>query len=145
MLKRAQYRWSMPLQTRWADNDAYGHLNNATYLSLFDTALTHWQEEVGLLHEGARFLVVSTHCDYHAEVAFPDALVCGVACEHIGRTSFRLGLGLFKGAEETPATTASFTQVAVTPEGHEKRPLTEGERALLTEIAPASGRARGLS
>ena len=30
---------SSPLATRWIDNDAYGHLNNVVYLSLFDTAV----------------------------------------------------------------------------------------------------------
>jgi len=25
--------------TRWADDDAYGHMNNATYYELFDTAV----------------------------------------------------------------------------------------------------------
>ncbi|WP_425037645.1 acyl-CoA thioesterase [Primorskyibacter sp. S187A] len=134
----------MPLQTRWADNDAYGHLNNATYLSLFDTALTHWQTESGLLAAHTRFLVVANNCEYHAELAFPDALTCGLACEHIGRTSFRLILGLFKGAEDQAATTASFTQVAVDPETHEKRALDDRERALLVGIVPASGMPQGL-
>lgn len=143
-LKRGVYRWSTPLQTRWADNDAYGHLNNATYLSLFDTALSHWQMEVGLMSGDARFLIVATTCDYHAELAFPDALTCGLACDHIGNTSFRLTLGLFKGTAEDAATTATFTQVAVDPETHAKRPLTEAERVLLLQIAPASGRPQAL-
>ena len=30
------------LTTRWADNDVYGHLNNAVYYALFDSALTSW-------------------------------------------------------------------------------------------------------
>lgn len=143
-MRRAEYRWSTPLQTRWADNDAYGHLNNATYLSLFDTALSLWQMETGFLGGDARFLVVATTCDYHAEIAFPDALTCGLACEHVGRTSFRLKLGLFKAAETEPATTATFTEVAVDPESHAKRPLTEAERSLLLTIAPASGRPQAL-
>lgn len=140
----ATYRWSTPLQTRWADNDAYGHLNNATYLSLFDTALTHWQTETGLLAEGARFLVVANTCDYHAELAFPDALLCGLACDHVGRTSFRLSLALFKSTSTDAATTSTFTQVAVDPTSHSKRALTEAERAILLSVAPTSGRPQGL-
>lgn len=140
----AQYRWSMPLQTRWADNDAYGHLNNATYLSLFDTALTHWQVQAGLLSDDTRFLVVATSCDYHAELAFPDALTCALACDHIGNTSFRLVLGLFRAADTEAATTATFTQVQVAPDSHEKRPLTPDQRSLLLDIAPQSGRPKAL-
>ena len=36
---RARYRRFVPLATRWTDNDAYGHLNNVVYLSLFDSAV----------------------------------------------------------------------------------------------------------
>jgi len=138
------YRWSMPLQTRWADNDVYGHMNNATYLALFDTALSHWQMQSGLMADDARFLVVATTCDYHAEVGFPDALTCGLACDHIGNTSFRLALALFRDGAPAPATTATFTQVAVDPVTHAKRPLTGTERSLLAGIARASGRPQAL-
>ncbi|MGE8532114.1 MAG: acyl-CoA thioesterase, partial [Acinetobacter guillouiae] len=35
---RPQYSFIFPIQTRWADNDIYGHVNNVTYYSYFDTA-----------------------------------------------------------------------------------------------------------
>ena len=31
-----------PVGTRWADNDMFGHLNNAVYYQLFDTAINAW-------------------------------------------------------------------------------------------------------
>ncbi len=31
-----------PVLTRWADNDMFGHLNNAAYYQLFDTAINAW-------------------------------------------------------------------------------------------------------
>jgi acyl-CoA thioester hydrolase len=31
-----------PVTTRWADNDMFGHLNNAVYYELFDTAINGW-------------------------------------------------------------------------------------------------------
>jgi len=31
-----------PVLTRWADNDMFGHLNNAVYYQLFDTAINAW-------------------------------------------------------------------------------------------------------
>ena len=38
-LPRSAYRRFVPLTTRWLDNDAYGHINNVVYYSLFDTAV----------------------------------------------------------------------------------------------------------
>ncbi|MGX9356860.1 acyl-CoA thioesterase [Roseobacteraceae bacterium S113] len=133
--RRANYPWHTPLQTRWADNDAYGHLNNAIYLSLFDTALTAWQVDARFLTETSRFLVVATTCEYHAELAYPDQLICGVACDHIGQSSFRFRVALFKESEERAATTGSFTQVAVEIPSHKTRPLSDKERNLLASIA----------
>ena len=36
--ERKHFRFFLPIQTRWADNDIYGHVNNVTYYSYFDTA-----------------------------------------------------------------------------------------------------------
>lgn len=134
---RGDYPWTIELPTRWADNDQYGHLNNATYFSLFDTALTHWQIGAGLLSEapGApRFLVVENGCTYHAELAFPDLIVAGVKCGHVGRSSFRLDLALFRGDEAEAAATGFFAQVQVEAETHAPLTLDDRARAILAGI-----------
>ena len=46
---RDNYHWFMTIATRWADNDAYGHVNNTVYYQWFDTAVNAWLVEVGLL------------------------------------------------------------------------------------------------
>ncbi len=33
------FGWFFPVQTRWRDNDVYGHVNNAVFVSYFDTAI----------------------------------------------------------------------------------------------------------
>ena len=33
------YRWFIPVQTRWKDNDCYGHMNNAVYHSIYDSII----------------------------------------------------------------------------------------------------------
>lgn len=135
---RGDYPWSVELPTRWADNDQYGHLNNATYFSLFDTALTHWQMGAGLLSEAPdapRFLVVENGCSYHAELAFPDLIVAGVKCGHVGRSSFRLDMALFRGAETQAAATGFFTQVQVDAKTHKPLALNAQARQVLEALA----------
>lgn len=135
---RQIYAWTLALPTRWADNDQYGHLNNATYFSLFDTALTHWQLQAGLLSddtEAHRFLVVENGCTYHAELAFPDLIVAGLRCGKVGNSSFRLDLALFRGDAPEAAATGFFTQVQVDAKTHRPVPLSNRARQILSAIS----------
>ena len=63
-----------PLGTRWADNDMFGHLNNAVYYQLFDTAINAWiNTSTGLdpITTPALGIVAESGCRYFSELAFP--------------------------------------------------------------------------
>ena len=84
-----------PIQTRWSDNDVYGHVNNVTYYSYFDTAVNGWLIDHGGLdiRVGAVVAyVVETSCSYFSPVAFPDRLHVGVRVARLGRSSVRYEL-----------------------------------------------------
>ncbi|MGP6086926.1 acyl-CoA thioesterase [Antarctobacter jejuensis] len=120
---RAEYRAFRMLPTRWMDNDEYGHMNNATYLSLFDTAISLWQMDNGIAIRGPgalRFLVVETGCRYHAEAGFPDVIHAGLRIAHLGTSSMRTEVGLFRNDETTACTEGFFTQVLT---GDDARPM----------------------
>ncbi|MFP5455559.1 MAG: acyl-CoA thioesterase, partial [Alphaproteobacteria bacterium] len=66
---RPTYRHWTRIQTLWADNDVYGHVNNAVHYRWFDTAVNAWLIERGLLdiETGNPIgLVVETACRYAA-------------------------------------------------------------------------------
>ena len=46
---RAAYKHFLPLQTRWADNDIYGHVNNVAYYGYFDTIVNEYLIAAGAL------------------------------------------------------------------------------------------------
>ena len=104
---RSRYRRFVPLATRWTDNDAYGHLNNVVYLSLFDSAVNAELVGAGVLdieHGAVIGLVVETGCHFFSSLAFPQALEAGLAVSRIGRTSVSYEIGIFAaGAAETAA------------------------------------------
>ena len=117
---RTAYRAFRTLPTRWQDNDEYGHLNNATYYALFDTAVSLWQMDQGIVIRGPnaiRFLVVESGCRYHSELGFPDILTAGIRIAHIGRSSFRYEIALFANDAETSGAEGFFTQVHVGADG----------------------------
>ena len=80
MSARADYPHLLTLQTRWKDNDVYGHVNNVEYYSYFDTAINEWLvREGGLdIHRGEVIGVCAeSHCEYRGPIAFPEAVEGG--------------------------------------------------------------------
>lgn len=115
-LSRDEFGLFRPLQTRWADNDMYGHMNNVVHYALFDTAINAWLIEEGLLDPvggGMVGLVVETGCSYFSEMAFPDRVTAGIRIGHLGRTSVRYEIALFRNDEERAAAQGHFVHVYV--------------------------------
>lgn len=123
-----------PLQTRWSDNDVYGHMNNVVHYSLFDTAVNGWLVEMGMLDFAAGRtigLVVETGCSYFAELAFPDKVVAGIRVAQMGTSSVRYEIALFKGEEERAAAQGHFVHVYVDRASRKPQPLTTEWRGML--------------
>jgi acyl-CoA thioester hydrolase len=96
---RADYPRFTPITTRWMDNDVYGHVNNGVYYSFFDTAVNRTLIDAGVLdiHQGSVIgLVVETQCRYFAPLSFPQTIDAGMRVAHLGRSSVRYELGLFR-------------------------------------------------
>ena len=117
---RAGYAAFRVLPTRWMDNDEYGHMNNATYLSFFDTGISLWQMDNGINTRGPealRLLTVETGCRYHSETGFPDLIHAGLRIGHLGTSSVRFEVGLFRNDEDTASAEGFFTQVLTGDDG----------------------------
>ena len=86
-MARADFRVFRPIQTRWEDNDVYGHVNNVVYYAWFDTAVNSWLIENGALdiHGGLVIgLVVHTQCHYFSPLAFPQPVEVGIRLAQSG-------------------------------------------------------------
>jgi YbgC/YbaW family acyl-CoA thioester hydrolase len=95
---RAEFKVWRKVTTRWADNDAYGHVNNTVYYEWFDTAVNRWLVKAGLLdiERGDPIgLVAQTGCSYFAPLAFPDDVEVGIAIERLGASSVTYRIGVF--------------------------------------------------
>lgn len=127
-------RW--PVLTRWADNDMFGHLNNAVYYQLFDTAINGWINAgaaVDPLAMPELGVVAESGCRYFAELQFPDRLVVGLAVTRLGRSSVTYRLGVFRAADEVQPVAALGHWVHVYVDRTHRRPvpIPEAIRALL--------------
>ncbi len=134
---RADFPRFIGLSTRWMDNDVYGHVNNVVHYSLFDTAVNRWLIERGALdiHAGAVIgLVVETHCNYFASIAFPQTVHVGLRVARVGGSSVRYEVGLF--ADDAPQAAALGHFVHVYVARDTRRPVLELPAALLAALRP---------
>ncbi|MGB3481543.1 MAG: thioesterase family protein [Mycobacterium sp.] len=133
-----------PVLTRWTDNDMFGHLNNAVYYALFDTAINAWiNTSTGEDPLTAPWLgvVAESGCRYYTELKFPDPLMIGLSVTKLGRSSVTYRLGAFRShAGETDqshpvAAVGHWVHVYVDRVTRRPVPIPDHIRALLETAA----------
>jgi acyl-CoA thioester hydrolase len=113
---RGDYKVFHSIATRWADNDAYGHVNNVVYYSWFDTAVNAWLIKTGSLNLGSSpviGLVVDTGCSYFESVSFPETVDIGLRVEALGRSSVTYAIGVFKHQKQHQDITSLSANTAI--------------------------------
>lgn len=134
---RAEYRYFVPITTRWNDNDIYGHVNNVTYYAYFDTVANHY-----LIHEGKLDIhsgeivgfVVNSGCNYFSPIAFPDELEGGLRVNKLGNSSVEYGIAIFKKGEAVAVAEGHFLHVFVHKISNTSVPIPEAIRSALTVL-----------
>ncbi|MCM6777823.1 acyl-CoA thioesterase [Nocardia sp. CDC159] len=106
------------MPTRWADNDHYGHVNNVTYYSYFDTAVNGWLIDAtgtDIRELPAIGVVAQTSCKFLGSLSFPDRLRVGLRIARLGRSSISYELAIFRedGDVLELAATGTFVHVYV--------------------------------
>lgn len=116
-----QYQYTYSLDTRWMDNDVYGHVNNVVYYSYFDTIANRFLIEAGVLSLNAPGqneqigLMVNSQCSYFHSIAYPDKIIGGFAVNRIGNSSVEYNLAIFKQGQNKAAACGTMTHVFVHP------------------------------
>jgi acyl-CoA thioester hydrolase len=135
---RADYAHWLRIPTRWMDNDVYGHVNNVTYYSYFDTVVNEHLIAAGVLdpEDSPVFGVVAeTSCRFLEPLTFPQVIDAGLRVARLGATSVTYGIGLFADGSATPAAVGRFVHVYVDRGSRRPVPLPTSIRELLTDLA----------
>ena len=104
------------MNTRWNDNDIYGHLNNVIYYELFDTAVNKWLIKNNLvdIKNGNNIgLIVQSGCNYFSSFEYPEDIDAGIRVTKIGNSSVRYEVGLFKSNDVLASADGFFIHVYV--------------------------------
>lgn len=92
--------WSVG--TRFADNDIFGHINNAAYYAFFDTAINGWIAALTGCQSWelpSLGVVATSRCDYLSEIRYPQDVVIGIDVARLGNKSITYDLGVFTADE----------------------------------------------
>ncbi len=143
---RSQYVHFMPIQTRWMDNDVYGHVNNVVYYSYFDTLINRYLIEAGDLdfRDGPVIgLAVESLCRYYKSFAYPDTIDGGLRVGRLGSSSVRYEIGLFAPGEAEARAEGHFVHVFVDRTSQRPTPIPEPMRGALARLVVAHGAPSG--
>ena len=135
--RRGDFRHFLAIPTRWMDNDIYGHVNNVVYYSYFDTVINEYLiREGGLdIHQGQVVgYAVESNCRFHRPFSFPDTIDAALRVGHIGNTSVRYEIGMFRRGEDKPAATGHFVHVFVDRQSNKPTPIPASIRAALERL-----------
>jgi acyl-CoA thioester hydrolase len=138
---RAAFAHFRRMDTRWNDNDAYGHINNVVYYAFFDTAVNAYLIQSGTLdiqNSTVIGLVVETQCQYFKPIAYPDVVHAGIRVAKLGTSSVRYEIGLFRNDDDTAAAQGHFVHVYTDRATNRPVPIPDKtRRALSALVMPA--------
>src|SRR5689334_6456638 len=126
------YPFVTAITTRWMDNDIYGHVNNVTYYSYFDSAANLYLiREGGLDIHAASVIgvVVESQCQYPAPIR------AGVRVDKLGARSVTYGIAIFGERDDNAAAHGHFVHVFVDRETRTPVPIPDRMREALARIA----------
>jgi acyl-CoA thioester hydrolase len=126
-LHRENYRWFLPLTTRWLDNDIYGHINNVNYYAYFDTvANTYLISHCGLDIRAGDVIgyIVHSECFYKSALAYPDLLDGGFRVNRIGNSSVQYGIAIFNKDSQAASAYGTVTHVFVNRQTQRPVPIS---------------------
>lgn len=134
---RSAYAYFQTMTTRWMDNDSYRHMNNTTYYSFFDTIVNQYliENDVLDIEKGPVIgLVAETTCRYFKSIGFPSRINVGLRVGHLGNSSIRYEIGMYKDDEDEASAQGHFIHVYVDRESGRPTPIPEKMKSVVAAL-----------
>lgn len=104
--RRPDFAFFYPLRVRWSEVDAQAIVFNPNYLMYAGLVMTEYMRSLGCVkplaevaQDQADVFTVHAELNFYDSAKYDDELSIGARCTYIGRTSFRLLYGMFRGEE----------------------------------------------
>jgi len=125
------FNYKTPISIRFADIDAFGHVNNAIYLTYFEMARSaYWNEIIEWDWNSVGIILRNSHVEYLKPIMLNDEVYAYVRTSRIGGSSFDLEYTLVKiiNSEEQVCTTGSTLCIAYDYNVNKPVPIPEYQR-----------------
>jgi len=121
----------VPIEVRFRDLDALGHVNNAVYLTYLEVARVAYFSRLqrDWLEKG-HFILARAEVDFLRPILLEDPVEVGVRVARLGRSSFDMEYLVLAAGEEA----ARGKTVQVWLEGGRPTPLPQEVRARIAEV-----------
>lgn len=126
------FRFVHPIEVRYADVDAQGHVNNAVYFTYFEQGRARYLQQVGLW-DGRDFnalgiILAEASCTYRAPARYGQALQVGVRTVRVGTKSLEFAYTLQDAADGRVLAEGRSVQVAFDYRRGESIPVPDSWR-----------------
>jgi acyl-CoA thioester hydrolase len=136
-LSRNDFQVFYAMQTRWGDNDIYGHVNNVEYYAYFDSAVNRYLiERGGLDIHNADIVgfVVESQCQYFSPIAYPETVDIGIRVSRLSTRSVTYQIGIFQQDSQGVCAQGHFVHVFVDRKRNHSAAIPEPIRQALSAI-----------
>ena len=116
MKKKAQYYYIEKVDTRFGDNDIFGHLNNVIYYALFDSVINKFLIKRCIYRPLKSDIIAispETRCKFRKSFKYPETIIAGLSTFKIGRTSVIYDISLFSEKNQIAHAEGHFVHVFV--------------------------------
>ena len=129
-------KFTSKVYVRWADLDAFGHVNNAVYLTYDELARVDWGGKEFAPKQGSSVLVEMTVAHSEVDYLLPITKFgvdydVNLWVESIGNTSFTMAYEVTR--DDVVFAKMKTVQVMIDLAKMKSRPISEAERAFLTK------------
>lgn len=133
----ADFKYKSPIPIRFSDMDAFGHVNNAVYLTYFEIArVNYWREVIHWDWEKTGIILGRSEITYLKPITIHDQIACYIRTTRIGNSSFDVVYILVKinGDKEEVCTTGKSVCIAYDYSAAKSVPIPADERRRMIEF-----------
>lgn len=131
-----EFKYKTLIPIRFADIDAFGHVNNAIYLTYFEIARSsYWEEVIEWNWESAGIIIRRSVVDYLKPIILTDEIYAYVRTSRIGTSSFDLDYIIVKmvDGKEDICTTGQTICVTFDYKSNKSVPIPARQRLKMEE------------
>lgn len=137
-MQRSDFNHFFGLSTRWGDQDAFGHINNALYSRYYESARIGYFEKTTQMSFDANSDEIAIMADlkiaFLQQLHYPAEIEIGSRISRMGNSSLVLDAAIFRKGDDTLISTSRATLVWFDLKANQKKPIPQKSRDMTIDF-----------